>query len=229
METMRRFAILTVTLAAAFAGPPIARAGFTVYTDRPSFLAAAGTVSTETFDEFTSGKSFGPVSVIGGVTYATQTGVFVFGSGATAVAESPPNLLFVQGNFPLTMTPGSPVTAFGFAFALPPGALQDAAYGVSVFESNGVTTTLREDFNTGGARFLGFVETGPPGVAITAVEIAQITNSSGNTFAIGVDDVTNTPTAVPEPGSLMLAIGGAGMLLALRGRKYLRKHRGRNG
>jgi hypothetical protein len=128
-----------------------ARAAFTTYSSQSSFLAAAGTVSTENFDEFISPTNFPNTATIDGVTYFSQ--------GLTAVAttggypdflppSSPPNILLPTNvNAPSASTllltalafpsssahplDGGSVQSLGFTFIIP----FPAFFTLSIYES----------------------------------------------------------------------------------------------
>lgn len=206
-------ALAIVTLTAAVP----ATAALVTYTDRASFLAAAGPVTTETFNSAAEETSFqtaplvyGPLSVQG---YGDQLD--------RNFVDIPPHQFpefsvdgstnlnaFVMVGGGLVFTFASPITAWGADFA----AFQNDLIR-STITAGGVTVTPLAQFgNTG--RFYGFISD----VAFTTVTFAGVQNDG---FAI--DNVSFAGGTVPEPASWAMLIAGFGLVGATaRRRRFAR-------
>jgi hypothetical protein len=243
MCLLRLYAILVAVLSAA--AP--ARAAFTTYTSQASFLATAGSVSTENFDEFRSPTNLPNAVMIDRVTYISQAGWGVFTFPSVYPPSSPPNII-VQSNIlnltALAFDGGSvqslgdgSVQSLGFTFVVPvvqgvPVAYP-AVYTLSVYETNGSITAIPVSASAGGDLYFGFIES-TPGVGITELVVTPLTNTLGVYFNHGYDDVsrgTITPgdypvlgvPFAPEPPSLVMGttavVIGLGLALASRKRR----------
>lgn len=206
-------ALAIVTLTAAVP----ATAALTTYTDRASFLAAAGPVTTETFNSAaeeasfqTSPVVFGPLSVQGYGDQLDRHFVDIppsqfpeFNSDGTTNLSA-----FVTIGGGLVFTFASPITAWGADFA----ALQNDIFRTIII-AGGVTLT--PPVKAGNVRsFYGFVSD----VAFTTVTFA---GSTGDGFSI--DNVSFGGAAVPEPASWAMLIAGFALVGATaRRRRFAR-------
>jgi hypothetical protein len=209
---------------------PLAHAQITTFSDRPTFDAAVGPTTLETFtntfhfpissgvlnsltnDATASGPPILPGDIQPGVTYSTPVGsgnFFNIDAGANFTGGF---LDTVTGNGPLTITFDSPVRAFGFdTNALVGSSMTVTINGGTPFAN---TLPVAPTFNM---QFFGF-ESG-------AQDITSVTLFSPGSVSFAIDNFVfpaggTPPPPVPEPGSVALLIGmglsGAGFLARRR-------------
>jgi hypothetical protein len=225
---------LALALLLAPSGP--AHAGYVFFGSRAAFLAAAGTVGTETFDELASLRVFPAGTVLDGVTYTgvTQTSGPVTweaipGQPGLLTPESPPNVFGVGPGFTAGQLwfGGGSATSFGLAVVASGSATPQAPllYQVEFFGADGSRHDVVLTLTGPGPAYVGAVATGGDAFA----EIALIAMPGGNPPLI--DDVAHSavtpgsfnllaPAALPGPGSwVMLGLGLAGVGAARRRRR----------
>lgn len=236
MRTHRSASALAALLGGLLAVTPAGRAGSIItYSDRAAWTAAAGAVTTETFDEFgAAGRNFDDTVTLDGVTYRSGLdGVGQFSPFfAMAVPDSPPaSDPAVFG--PVEMVPfelqfgGAWVAALGMQLVAPRSVAADFALRVQVdvLDRDGVSSGRELTFTTAGPHFFGITAT----AGVVQVVLSPLANTAGLTINVGLDDVSHTPVvgggasfrsigrAVPAPpGLVLLGLGLAGTLVAGR-------------
>jgi hypothetical protein len=200
-------------------------AQLTTYTDRASFLAAAGGgLSSATFNtlggnSYQTLSSSNEASIPAGVVFSSNSGgpsdLFVAPTnfnGNTAIAS--PSLFANFFGTPLIADFSPLVTAVGadvipFDFANDTGTIS-----IAVHDNNGNTTSYNVTPPVGSASFFGVISSG-------ALSIDRISYTPPANYTAGVDNfVFGQAAAVPEPGACAL-VGGLSVpgLLLLRRRR----------
>lgn len=195
---MRGLRLWLATAACVALGFPLyAPAQIVVYVAEPAFLAAAGTVTRETFDGVTSGTLFGVgTATVSGVTYTSTDPAARWEATSIRQGVSPPNFFGVsnggQDSRVLTFSPEPVVAGVGlhllsFVFS-PPAILEVTATAAdgAVFAE---TITLSGDATS----YRGFTAQ----AGITGVTVRSLFNGDGNPN-FGFDNVS-VGTSVPEP------------------------------
>ena len=215
-----RFSLIIAT-AALLPIAATAQATTTTYSSQGTFSAAAGPVTTETFQGCPSSttsfsgnvsSSVGPCSGIApGVTYSPAQGsLYIAGAGQSSNPTTALGLDLYSGD-PITIDFASPITAFGanlyqnFGGGAQSGV--DAAFQILVYGAGNVLLgTFNPNVASGGGSFFGLTSTD----AFVQVKISQ---PSG--FAV-IDNV-QWSGAVPEPGTwAMMLLGFAAIGVAFR-------------
>jgi len=204
---------------AALTPAAVSAAVFVKYTDRAAFTAAAGTVETETFNSITSDIDLATGHDFGGFTMKNQrVGAYGFSlvdatpftsgqgslNGSTYVQATTYNL---SANFfsSLVITFDEGITAFGANFT------SGAVGNVQLF----VDGQLFEGYVEQQGGFFGFISD----VAVSTIELRA---RAGSGVPYTFDDLTFSTSAVPEPASWAMMIGGLAMVGgALRRRSRL--------
>ncbi len=187
-------------------GAGIAQADLTVYHDKASFLAQAGSIAGYDFESDSAGD-ISPPSYSGGVSGSIRDfGDFSIDSTSSGIYES---LVRDQsGNKDIYLNTYNnaaslkvifdhAVTAFGFTFV----AEGNQSYDHSTFSLNGTTWDLGTPGDSG---FFGLVETTGTLAAGTAFSFGQ---QSSNWSGLSFDNLiysSNGPASVPIPDSILL-------------------------
>jgi len=216
----------SAALALVSAALPAAAAVTTVYADRAAFDAAAGPLTTETFEscavnsQVNATLSAGSPGVCGaivpGVRFAPPPGGqnYVAPPGQTGnptiafgVNSPPYEPLIVDFTGPDTVAFGADLFQNSGAGGQTPGA---APYEVTVHFLGGDPDAVFDLGVISGGSFFGFTSD-------TAIDSLGITRLDG--YAV-IDDASFTPGPVPEPASwalMLTGFGGLGALLRRRG------------
>lgn len=234
---IRGFAILTAVVVFAAAGGSATAATATYFgadasilpTDPNSqaannaFFANLAQLGTDTLDSYTPASGPDPTNhpnLSFGSTGITATEAFagVQASGSIGLDISPPNtLLAVPALAPDSMQLSSPVTAFGSYF-LNAGDDPNTPDTLSLQLDNSVTHTSQTltigAFGPGASNFNGAYFGVTTSIPFDTVTLLQTNPGDG----VLLDNIT-VGTAVPEPGSLLMFLGGAaGLGLLIRRR-----------
>jgi hypothetical protein len=190
-----------------------AHAAVTTYTDRAAFTAAAGALTTETFNSAVSQTSFqsspvvfGPMSILGFGVQDDRNFIDIppisfteFNIDGTTILSA-----FTRTDAGLVFTFATPITAWGADF----GGLQNGQLRSVI---NVAGETLTPPIGENGLSFYGFTSS----VAFTTVTFT----SSGVQDGFAIDNVSFN--AVPEPSSWALMIIGFGMVGATLRRRAI--------
>ena len=215
-----RFSLFIAT-AALLPIAATAQATTTTFSSQGTFSAAAGPVSTETFQGCPSSttsfsgnvsSSVGPCSgILPGVTYSPAQGsLYIAGAGQSSNPTTALGLDVFSGD-PITINFAAGTTAFGanlyqnFGGGNQSGS--DAAFLILAYGAGNVLLgTFNPNVASGGGSFFGLTSTD----AIFSVKISQPTG-----FAV-IDNV-QFKGGVPEPGTwAMMLLGFAGIGVAFR-------------
>lgn len=222
---------LTFFLSAFAASGHLARAGtILTYTDRAAWEAAAGPVTTETFDGLAPGP-LGDTAVIGGVTYRSGGGFDVAFYPALAVVadvagETPasaPNVFGPTGTASYeAQFAGAWVDAFGFDLIAPNTTTSDETLASVIFvtERDGTQSRFVFTLTSPGPHFVGFTSD----LGIAQVILFPVANNHNRRVVAFLDDVSHSPITgsgaaftsigriVPEPPAVvLLGLGLAGV------------------
>ena len=200
----------TAALAFAIALLPCLSSAATVtFTDRATFEAAAGTVTTQDFESQTVGTNLQNVTTdLGDFSLSV---VSIFGGSFNLIDQfglNDPNgsiyaSIGLGGGETMTLLFDSAITSFGADF----GALNDFVQR-SQFEVLG--DILLAPILSGEASFFGFTSD----TAFTSLTIRGLSPSDG----FGIDNITYSVAAIPVPATLPLLAGGLGLLALWRRR-----------
>ena len=199
--------LLTLTAAAA-------QASLITYTNKAAFLAAAGSLSTETFSSATVGTStanysgsfsnFTLTSVANGDKSGIATGTIAGADNISIPSSFTGQNFYGWGNSnggagpTTTFTFTSGITAFGFDWF---NTDMSDRYSVTV---NSQSTVV---FNYASSGFFGVIDT----AGFTSATI-QTANYGGYLSTMGLDNVLTSNNSVPEPTSAaLIALGLAGL------------------
>jgi len=207
-----RSLIGVATLTSALTGG--ANAALSLYENAASFNSSTASLATETFDSFTTEDSFRTVALDVGpftlsMTGSTSGGANYIDLAAFVTSYSHINntnyaLVHPYNGGALFITFDTPIKAFGADFA----ALNDGLVRTSI-TVNGQTVSPSST-TTNVTRFVGVVSDTP----FTTV---QLTSNTGDFY--GIDNVVYG-TAVPEPSSsLLICLGGIGMMMRRKRRE----------
>lgn len=196
-----------------------AMAGFTVYTDQASFLAAAGSVSTETFDTITADT----------VASSAGTTIHDLTLSGSAYIDAPSTAININGSTNLyfdtshggwaDLTFSQPITAFGLTMSNQRLQLLSISFdrsGPGYGEYHHIATYAAPDpfvSNQSLNGFIGFTSD----VAFNRIVFAGA-GCCSSTFAVdNVAYATTLATPVPEPISAsLLGLGIVGLCLLRR-------------
>ena len=125
---------------------PLANAAYSleIYNSETNFFSASAIVSTETFDQFSTGTYISPTMAIDGVLYQTPASSWSFIGSPHTVVVSPPVALIARDSLdPATLSfgQGRYVDAFGFWF----GSFtnyQSPLWSIDILETNGINTVV---------------------------------------------------------------------------------------
>ncbi|MEC9434717.1 MAG: VPLPA-CTERM sorting domain-containing protein [Pseudomonadota bacterium] len=200
------------------AAPGAASALVTTYVDETAFLAAAGSVTTETFDGFVSDASFYNTSldvgdfVIAATTSSVPTNFNEIDASPYEFVNlgSPYAKIGIDDGDTVTLTFDAPITAFGALF-----------YGVNDDELRSQITVAGETVAhpvTSGSVFAYFGL-----ISDTPFSVLTFTGLSDGGEAMAFDDATysaiSAPVPVPAAAPLLAgALGGLGLLARRRRR-----------
>ena len=199
--------LLTLTAAAA-------QASLITYTNKAAFLAAAGSLSTETFSSASVGTStanysgsfngFTLSSVANGDKSGIATGTIAGADNISIPSSFTGQNFYGWGNSnggagpTTTFTFTSGITAFGFDWF---NTDMSDRYSVTV---NSQSTVV---FNYASSGFFGVIDT----AGFTSATI-QTANYGGYLSTMGLDNVLTSNNSVPEPTSAaLIALGLAGL------------------
>ena len=225
---LRRFAagaLSATTLALFVLGAQPAAAAVVAYTSQSAFNAAVTNAVNYDFEGIApvGGTLFGNATV-GGVSFVSNTVLAaVVDPGATP--DYGVSFFTGQGNAP--NDPANMVTislagrnAFGFTY----GSYISTNEAYSALLSTGDVFGFATAATRGTARFLGFVSDGAAITSLTLTSLAGVNGvpTEGFGFAFDVTSFTLADSAVPEPATWAMMIGGFGLAGAtLRRRKAL--------
>ena len=200
----------TVALAAAIALLPcLSSAAIVTFTDRSTFEASAGTVTSEDFESQTVGTNLQNATIdLGDFTLSVAS---VFGTPFNLIDQSgfnAPNASIFAGiglgdGETMTLLFDIAITSFGADF----GALNDFVQR-SQFEV--LADILLAPILSGEASFFGFTSD----TAFTSLVIRGLPESDG----FGIDNVTYSVAPIPVPATLPLLALGLGLLAFMRRR-----------
>jgi hypothetical protein len=193
-----------------------AMATLTTYADEASFLAAAGTVKTETFNGITTDISF--------VSASYDAGDFVVKNG---LVDTPTTAISIDGtaNLFVVLSYGGwselkfeePIKAFGAWFGGTGNfgtitVAADSLAGPGSYQALGTVTPGA--LSGSSVRFIGF--TADQAFNRIVFEGALCCSSQIAIDNISYAGVVSVPAPVPEPASVPLALAGLGLVAALR-------------
>lgn len=202
---------IVVMIATSLSAAPV-----TVYTDQGTFDAAAGALTTVTFDGIASTNgfvSYGAGSVtLSGATFANSTG----GSGSTLFIVDPgfyansyssgfmTNDYSTTGSDVITVTLPGPETAVGFNF----GSIFSggATFTVGLDALGPFSPSTSGSIGSGTLGFVGYISTTPFSTVTLTLPDSPDYGVIDN-FAFGA-----AGSSVPEPSTLMSLAGGLGIL-----------------
>ena len=201
----------TAALAFAIALLPcLSSAAIVTFTDRTTFVAAAGTVTTQDFESQTVGTNLQNATLdLGDFSLSV---VSIFGGSFNRIDQSafnaPNGSIFagigLGGGETMTLLFDSAITSFGADF----GSLNDNVQR-SQFEV--LADILLAPILVGTIpSFFGFTSD----TAFTSLTIRGLSPSDG----FGIDNITYSVAAIPVPATLPLLAGGLGLLALWRRR-----------
>jgi hypothetical protein len=204
-----------LALAALLATMGSAQAALTVYTNQADFLAAATLTDTDSFDDMARVAIDGPLMrSAGALDYTVSTTATAFFPGGTASdVWLSPNLRWDVVTFNGF---GADITGIGGNFfgSNLSGAFQAASVLTLVATDAGgsVTRTLT---NASATSFLGFISDG----SLLSLSLV-VPSTSGSTAWPTVNNLV-LASAIPEPGTWLLMLGGLGLLGAAARRRQV--------
>jgi hypothetical protein len=204
-----------LALAALLATMGNAQAALTVYTNQADFLAAATMSGTDSFDDMARAAIDGPLMrSAGGLGYTVSTTATAFFPGGTAGdVWLSPNLRWDVVTFNGF---GADITGIGGNFfgSNLSGAFQAASVLnlVATDASGSVTRTLT---NASATSFLGFISDG------SLLSLSLVVPSTSSSTAWPTVNNLVLASAIPEPGTWLLMLGGLGLLGAAARRRQV--------
>lgn len=216
-------AFLATTALVGMAGS--AQSAITVYTSLAAFNAATTAQGTDTFNDLTPGaqlalsiaRTAGAYSYTAASANGTPGGSSLYGAGSAADAWISNNLnadSIIFNGFAANVR-GAGANFFGSDIA---GLFTAAPLGLTVTATDASGTTTQSLISPTTATFLGFVST----TGLTSMTVAATVPSSSYWATANNLVLAQGPaaTAVPEPASWVMMIGGFGLVGgALRNRR----------
>lgn len=187
---------------------PVQAATITTYTDRATFEATAGAITTETFDSYTSDVSFDNTSedvgdfTLSSVNTSSSIGFNVIDATpflfASVNGTSDIVMVTEVNKADVTLAFDTTISAFGFDSF---GFLDDGRTAEMVFD--GIDSIFLPTVTGNINQFHGFISDG----LFTTVIFRSSTTGMNDVFLI--DDVTYATSAVvPEPSTWLLCLSG---------------------